>query len=197
MLENYIKEQPELLTSLVPVRVFDNAPEIAKRMASASALAGVGPMAAVAGAISELIGERLNGSVVVENGGDIYARSSEPVSIAIFAGNSPLSRKYAFKVKSSETPVGICTSSGTVGHSLSFGRSDATTIIADSATLADAVATAAGNMVKNENCIQPALSFAMSIPGVRGAVIIVQGKIGLIGRVPEITELGHERMSLC
>lgn len=95
----------------------------------------------------------------------------------------PLSFKVALKVKPVDMPVGICTSSATVGPSVSLGRADAVCVLSASATLADAAATAIGNMVKKDTDIQGALEKGMEIPGVRGALVIVGKKIGLIGAI--------------
>lgn len=185
-IEAYIKSDPLFLTSLEPIEVDINAPEIVKRMAAAAKLAGVGPMAAVAGAISELTGyEILNYSdeVIVENGGDIFMSTKIPRKIGIYAGNSPLSDKLALEIDPSGSPLGICTSSGTVGHSLSFGKADAAVIISKDTFLADAAATALGNRVKTAEDIEPALQFAASVEGVTGAVVIIGDKLGAWGDV--------------
>ncbi len=77
----------------------------------------------------------------------------------------------------------MCTSSGTLGHSFSYGKADAATIIAHDPVLADCVATAACNMVKREENIHRAIEFSMSIEGVEGVVIIIGGKIGIKGKI--------------
>jgi ApbE superfamily uncharacterized protein (UPF0280 family) len=122
-------------------------------MAEAASIAGVGPMAAVAGAVASFLGQVLGScsrEVIVENGGDIYLRSAHERVVAVFAGDSPFSYKIGLRVKPEDTPAGICTSSGTVGHSLSFGNADAVVIKGESAILADAVATQAGNLIKSK-----------------------------------------------
>ncbi|TAL39779.1 MAG: UPF0280 family protein [Spirochaetes bacterium] len=180
--------QPEFLSSFSPVPRVPGAPGIVEDMYAASEAAGVGPMAAVAGAVAERTGRMLAGlseEVIVENGGDIWLRVNQPVRIAVFAGHSPFSGRMGLIVKPERTPLGVCTSSGKVGPSFSFGRADAATIFADTAALADAVATGAGNLVNDDRDLERAASYAMGVPGVRGVLvllgdsIIVQGEIEL------------------
>ena len=182
----YIDKAPEFISSLKPIEYCIDAPDIIKNMCIASKKAGVGPFASVAGGISELVGKILckySNEVIVENGGDIFIKTNIPRKVGIFAGKSSLSNKIAIKVSPADTPIGICTSAGTVGHSLSFGNADAVVVISKDTFLADAVATATGNIVKTCNDIEEALEFAYSIEGVDGVVIIVGSKIGSIGKV--------------
>ncbi|NLL05750.1 MAG: UPF0280 family protein [Clostridiaceae bacterium] len=185
-LQTYIKQHPEFLTSLEPVEAADNAPCIVKRMCDAAFLAGVGPMAAVAGAVSELVGMGLlnfSEEVIVENGGDIFIKTNSKRKVGIYAGNSPLNEKIALEIFPDKTPLGICTSSGTVGHSLSFGKADAVVVLAKDTFLSDAVATATGNRVKTAQDIGDAIEFAAGIKGVEGILIIVGDKIGAWGSI--------------
>jgi len=185
-LESYLAQHPIFATALEPCLVEPDAPLIVRSMAYAANRAGVGPMAAVAGAMAEVVGLFLSGvfpEVIVENGGDIYIRVSEPVNVGIYAGNSPLSGKLALQIDPADTPLGICTSSGTVGPSLSMGSADAAVVIASSAPLADAVATAMGNLVKNSSDLEKALEYACMIEGVNGALIIYRGKVAARGAV--------------
>jgi len=185
-LEAYLARHPAFQTSLEPVRLKRAAPPIAREMAQAARAAGVGPMAAVAGAIAEAVGRgllRWTREVIVENGGDLFLNCVRPKRIAIFAGQSPLSQRVGLEVQPGEMPLGVCTSSGTVGPSLSFGRADAATLVARSAALADAAATAVGNAVKSVEDIAKGLELARRIPGVRGAVIIKDDRLGVWGQV--------------
>lgn len=185
-IEEYIHSVPEFLTTLSPLVPAIWAPPVVRRMCEASNVAGVGPMAAVAGVISEMVGEALtkySQEVIVENGGDIFLTSAQPRKIGIYAGQSLLSQKVALMVAPEQTPVGVCTSSGTVGHSLSFGMSDATVIVARSAALADAVATAAGNRMKTPADLESAISFVSGIEGVLGSVIIIGDKLAAWGDI--------------
>lgn len=191
---DYIQRHSEFKTSLVPVEVEENAAEIVRAMAMAGKLANVGPMAAVAGAIAEFVGRKLlrhSPEIIVENGGDIFICSAQQRQIAIYAGDSPLSLKLGLRLDPAPQGVGVCTSSATIGHSLSFGKADAAVVIASSAALADAVATAVGNRVTLPSTIEPALDFALSIPGVHGAVVILGDKVGAAGRGFELFQLNN------
>ena len=193
-LEDYINLQPEFLTSLVPLKLLPGAPELAGQMAKAAAVAGVGPMAAVAGTISHALGEKLSTGCrecIIENGGDIYLHSQQERRVAVFAGPSPFSNKIAIRIDPEETPLGICTSSGTVGPSLSFGKADAVVIKARDVALADAVATAAANLVKNEDDLIKAIEFVQNIKGVAGILAIKNDKLAAWGKI-EIISLTRE-----
>ena len=183
-IENYIKRHPEFARTLKPWHVRSPEPMIINEMALAGEKAGVGPMAAVAGAIAEHVGSGLlkySDEVVVENGGDIFLRLDNPATVGIFAGDSPLSLRMGICVESREKPISICTSSGTVGHSLSLGRADAVCVMSDSCSLADAAATSIGNRVTSKTDIQPAIDFGKHIEGVRGIVVIIGGDVGIWG----------------
>jgi len=186
LLEGYIRKDPVFLRTLESHEVLPGAPPIATDMACAGRLAGVGPMAAVAGAFSHYIGRALlsrTRDVVVENGGDIFLKSARKRRIGIFAGRSPLSNRLALEVRPEDTPLGICTSSGTVGPSISLGRADAAVILSPSAILADAVATAAGNLVQEPGDVEKAAEFALSIEGVTGAVVIKEDRLAACGNL--------------
>jgi ApbE superfamily uncharacterized protein (UPF0280 family) len=185
-LERYIEKHPPFLTSLEPLPVDDNAPHIVKAMSEAASKAEVGPMASVAGAIAEFVGTELlafTPEIIVENGGDIYLKSLGKKTIGIYAGESPLSGKIGLEINGADTPLGICTSSGTVGHSLSYGRADAVIVLSESATLADAAATATANLIKQPGDIPTGIERAKSIEGVSGVIIIQGDKTGLWGKV--------------
>jgi len=185
-LESYIGRHPLFLTTLDPYQAEAEAPAIVKEMARVSQLTGVGPMAAVAGAIAEAVGRDLlafSPEVIVENGGDIFLKITRKRLVGIYAGQSSFTRKVALEVMPRETPLGICTSSGTVGHSLSLGNADALIVLSPSTALADAAATALGNMVKAADDIPKAIEKAQTIEGLRGVVVIVGDKMGVWGKV--------------
>lgn len=185
-LERYIEQNPLFLTTLKPIPVADDAPRIVKLMAESSALVGVGPMASVAGAISELVGCELlefTPEVIIENGGDIFIKSLKKRMVGIYAGDSPLTGKIGFEIDAGDTPLGISTSSGTVGHSLSFGKADAVVVVAPSATLSDAAATAIGNMVMSADDIQKGIDCARGVAGLRGIIIITGDRLGVWGDI--------------
>lgn len=185
-LEAFIKVYPEFLTTLVPWKAPQDAPLIVKNMCDAAEKAGVGPMAAVAGAFSQLTGIELlkySDEIIVENGGDIFMSTKSSRKVGIYAGNSPLSEKLALEISPENSPVGICTSSGTVGHSLSFGKADAALVMSHDTFLADAAATATGNRVREPGDIEAALDFVSGIHGVTGALVIIGGKMGMWGDI--------------
>ena len=185
-IEDYIRRYPYFLSSLTPLPFDESAPPIVQEMLRAGHLARVGPMASVAGALAEMVGKDLlahTTQVVVENGGDIFLKVAKDVTAGIYAGNSPLSNKLGLKIPSARTPIGVCTSSGTVGHSLSFGSSDAVTVVATSTSLADAAATSIGNLIKNKRDIDTGLARARDIEGVVGVLIIVDDQFGAWGSI--------------
>jgi ApbE superfamily uncharacterized protein (UPF0280 family) len=186
LLENYIKKHPQFLTALLPLPGDDLAPAIVRDMLITSNSCGVGPMASVAGAIAQFVGKDLFDlaeTLIIENGGDIYLKSRDKLTVSVYAGESPLSYKINFIVKPENTPLGICTSSATVGPSLSFGKADAVCVISKSATLADTAASAIGNKVKSKNDIKKALDFGIKIKGIIGLIIILESEMGAIGEV--------------
>jgi len=191
-LEAYIGRHPIFLTTLDPYQAEAGAPAIVKEMARVSQLAGVGPMAAVAGAIAEAIGRDLlafSPEIIVENGGDIFLKISKKRLVGIYAGQSSFTKRIALEIMPRETPLGICTSSATVGHSLSLGNADAVIVLSPSAALADAAATALCNIVKTADDIPQAIEKAQGIEGLHGLVIIVGDKMGVWGKV-RIVPLG-------
>jgi len=185
-LESYIEHHPLFLTTLKPYQAEEDAPAIVKEMAKASQIAGVGPMAAVAGAMAEAVGRDLiplSTEVIVENGGDIFLKILQKRVVGIYAGQSPFTGKIALEITPRETPLGICTSSASIGHSLSLGSADAVTVTSSSTALADAAATAIGNMVKDTEDIPKAIEKAQKIEGLQGIVIIKGDNIGIWGKV--------------
>ncbi|MFC2059262.1 UPF0280 family protein, partial [Chloroflexota bacterium] len=169
-----------------PLQVEDDAPKLVREMALAADVVGVGPMAAVAGTIAEEVGTRLldlTDEVIVENGGDIFIKSLHQRLIGIYAGDSPLTGKIAFEIKPEDTPLGICTSSGTVGHSFSFGLADAVTVFSKSTALADAAATAIGNRVRSAEDIPGAIEFAKKVSRLDGVAIVKGESLGLWGKI--------------
>ena len=167
----------------------EDAPESVRIMIAATSAAGVGPMASVAGAFARLVGEQLKRDfgpheLVVENGGDLWMSFECPLDIAVFAGRSPLSGRIGIRLPSRLSPCGVCTSSGTVGPSLSFGKADAAMVLCGDAALADAWATAAGNMVATARDIERALATTAGAPGVLSVIIVKDDQMGIQGILP-------------
>jgi len=189
-IENYIELYPIFKETLVPWHIDGPAPVIVSEMAYAGLKAGVGPMAAVAGAIAGQVGNALlsySDEVVVENGGDLFIKTGKPLKAGIFAADSPLSLKMGLLIDSKNKPAAVCTSSGTVGHSISFGKADAVCIVSDSCSLADAAATAVGNRVKAKKDIEKAIEFGKNIEGVTGIVIIIGDAAGFWGDIEVVS----------
>lgn len=185
-LEAYIRRQPEFLTTLNPWPPDPYAPPLVRDMIQAAAPAGVGPMAAVAGAIAARVGRALLAcadEVIVENGGDIFMHLHRPATVSLYAGRSPLSNKIGLKIPATPATWGVCTSSGTVGHSLSLGQADAACVVAADTALADACATALGNRVAGAADINDALNWLGSIPGLTGGLVVVGEHLGAWGRI--------------
>ncbi len=191
-LERYIEEHPGFLEAMEPVAPAPGAPEVVAQMCAAGAAAGVGPMAAVAGAIAQLVGRDLlehSREVIVENGGDVFLAGARERTVAIYAGSSPFSGKLGLKVAGELLPLGVCTSSGTVGHSRSLGQADAVVVACPDAALADALATALGNVVRGPEDVERALDVARSHEEVVAAVIIAGERLGAWGKL-ELVPVG-------
>ncbi|MCU0237211.1 MAG: UPF0280 family protein [Acidobacteria bacterium] len=188
--EAAIAAQPRFLTSLEPLPIDMAAPPLARRMAAAAALAGVGPMAAVAGAIAQATVEALVAAgarhVIVDNGGDLVMRIDRPVQVGIFTGPARV-RGIALRCEPRPGIFAVCTSSGTVGHSLSFGRADAATVVAASGCLADATATALGNRVREASgpAVEQAIRDTLA-DGIEGLLVVAGDQLGVGGTLPPL-----------
>jgi len=195
-LRNYIRRYPDFQYALEPVRIAERAPRIVRKMAESSRIAGVGPMASVAGALADLGLESMlkygAKTAVIENGGEIAAITERPISVNIVSSNLDLSGRIGFYVTREDCPVGIATSSSKTDHAISFGEADSVTVIADEASLADAAATAICNSVRDNDpraSIERGLLRSMEIRGLRGALIIREGLVGSAGKFPKIIKI--------
>jgi len=190
LLEAYVSEHTDFLTSLVPVSARANAPVAACRMAEAARRVGVGPMAAVAGAMAQLAVEAGIAAgapeAIVENGGDIFMVLTQPAVIGLYAGDGPLGDSVALAVTPEDTPVAICSSSSRMGRSMSLGNCDLATVVARDGALADAAATQAANLVASEGDVQAALERIGAIEGVQGVLLVKGDHVGLVGRLPQL-----------
>jgi hypothetical protein len=189
-IELYAAQHDGFLESLTPLVPDIEAPEVVRRMCEATAYYGVGPMASVAGVVAEFVGRDLlehSSQVIIENGGDIFFDTEEPPVFGLYAGPaSAFSGRVKFR-PSDIARGGMCTSSGTVGHSLSFGRADAVAVLAGDATLADAAATAICNSIRTEADVEKAIEIEQERGLVDGLVIAIGKTLGVWGRV-EIIE---------
>ena len=195
-LKNYILKNEDFLLSLVPIETDEDLPLIVRTMIESSNAADVGPMACVAGTISELSLDYLidNDSKysIVENGGDIALINDEDVLCGIYSNNQVLGNDIAFRIKARSGPLGVCSSSGKIGHSISFGDSDSVTVISKSSSIADGLATRIANEVNGEtsedkvsNGLECCENYKEFFEGV---LIISQGNVGTIGKLPKIVE---------
>jgi len=182
-IESYIKLYPEFLYTLLPWSEDPLAPPVVLQMIQAAKKANVGPMASVAGAIADYVGRgllRLSSDVIVENGGDVFLNLKRDVHVGLFSGN-----KYEIGVliKKDMMPAGICSSSGKIGHSLSFGNADIVTIISHSAAISDASATSIANRIKEKKDIREIGRWASQMDGIIGAIAIFNGDISIWGDI--------------
>lgn len=193
IIEEYIKENPEFKVTLKPFIVKENAPEIIKNMAEAAKKAQVGPMAAIAGAIAQygLISMIKAGAehAIIDNGGDIAMYINEPVTVGIFTGPAKI-KDIGLIILPENRIIGICTSSGTVGHSLSFGKADAAIVISNDTILSDAFATRLCNSVQNNNAEEISQTMQkLLIDELKGMITIIDDIMVLCGDIPEIQKV--------
>ncbi len=188
IVEEHISLWAEFRDSLTPVAAPGGVHPLITDMSAAGLAAGTGPMSAVAGAMAEFICRDLMAGydpdeVIIENGGDIFMKVTEPVTVAVYAGSSPLSEKIALLPGPADSPLAVCCSSATVGHALSFGVADACMIACHNGAMADAYATAFCNEVKNKEMVGNVTEKVLQIPGILAVVIITDDRVGMGGRL--------------
>lgn len=189
-IKRHIEIQDSFLSSYGPVEHIEGCAEIIAAMYRASDASGTGPMAAVAGAIAEFTGKELareSDEIIIENGGDLWLMIKKPVQINIYTESVYFKNAISINVRPEDTPCGICTSSGKIGHSFSYGKADSVTVISNNTPFADAAATATANLIQDEESIEKALDFCMSMEQTRGIIIIYRDTLALQGAV-ELTE---------
>lgn len=204
LLEKYTIKNSNFLRSFKPIKV-SSPHEIINLMVRYSWICNVGPMATVAGALADLMLSSMKKNeedfiparvALVENGGEIAIDSEKLMKIALYAGENKLNLNIGFIIEQNDCPIGIATSSATVGHAISLGQADAVTIFAENATLADGAATRIANLVKGddiEKSIKTALDATEDIPGIRAALISRENKVGQIGKLPKIFKIIGEK----
>ncbi len=182
-IKDYIKKDRKFLTTLSAYNLKEPAPQIIKKMCKVSKILDIGPMACVAGAISEFLGKELlkkNKEAIVENGGDIFLKIAKERKIGIFYGKNDFLK---IKLTTLNTPLGIASSSGKLGYSLSFGNCDLVCVISESAIFSDGAATFLGNLIKTQKDILPALKKIKKYKEIKASIIIFEGKIFVQGDV--------------
>ena len=185
-IEMIIAGQPDFEKSLVPIKAGKDLPRIIKEMCDAGEVFSVGPMASVAGALCDHLAKSLMGRcgfLMIENGGDVYIKSSDPLEVGIFTKNIYFRDRLTLLVEAGQTPCGICSSSGSFGHSLSLGKSDLVTVLSRTATIADAAATSIANTINSEEDIDEAITRFSQYKEVDGLIIIKNKRIGLWGKL--------------
>jgi ApbE superfamily uncharacterized protein (UPF0280 family) len=185
-LEHYIESHPDFLKTLQPYPEDPYAPSLVREMIEVTRGVGVGPMASVAGAVAQYVAKGLlqwTEQVIVENGGDIFLKASRPVTVSIFAGESPLSGKIGLAIPMEKMPLGICSSSATVGHSLSMGIADLVCLLSSSAVLADGAATALGNRIRSKTDLGKIAAWADEMNGILGGLVIVGDEMAAWGEI--------------
>ncbi|MBU1043248.1 MAG: UPF0280 family protein [Candidatus Omnitrophica bacterium] len=184
--QEYVQKNPLFKHSLLPLPVDKKAPLIIQQMYKAAKKTKVGPMATVAGAIAQSVGQdlgKISPEIIVENGGDIFLSTKYPRKIGIFAGIGCVYNQLVFTLDPRQTPCGICASSGTFGHSLSLGNSNATIVIAETSVLADGFATAIGNLIKTDADLEKAIKMAKKQRSIRGLIAITSSKLMAYGDI--------------
>ncbi len=172
---------PEFRASLAPLPIPEKAPEIIIRMCQAAIKAQVGPFAAVAGSVAQMLAEaHRNPNMIVENGGDVFMFSEKARVVALLA-DPQSGANMGLQFATQAFPLALCASSATIGHSLSLGQGDLAVVRAKDAALADAVATALGNRVRSAASVQDALDFGQGIDGVQGLFVQCDEVIGVWG----------------
>jgi ApbE superfamily uncharacterized protein (UPF0280 family) len=187
LLTAHARIHPSFATSLDPLQTHERAGELPAEISTmyrCGIRTGTGPMSSVAGVFAEAVAKKISatfgpGELVVENGGDLYIRNRSELVAVLHAGNSSLSDKLGIVLPPGEW--GVCTSSGTLGHSYSMGRADAVTVVCAGAPLADAWATALANQVKEREDIEPVLDRAARILEIHACTVIVGEAIGIRG----------------
>ncbi len=191
-----ISEDPFFMTTYDPYPESEDDDDIIRRMCRASKLANVGPMAGVAGAVAVFAVERMVEAgapyAIVENGGDVAMKIDHDVTVGVFQDDEKF-RDLAFRIPARDGVFGVCSSSGKIGPSVSFGSSGISTVFSDDVILADACATALGNMIKEGSGkeLSEALETIGGIDGVDGCACISNGLYAVFGNVPELVRADH------
>ncbi|MGE4293036.1 MAG: UPF0280 family protein [Desulfovibrio sp.] len=191
-LKAYMVLHPEFAASLEPVAVAPGVSGIVREMAEAGRVCGVGPMAAVAGAVAQAVAGALlplSPDVLVENGGDLFMHSTRERTVALLADPGS-GAQLGLRIAAESFPLSVCSSSASIGHSLSLGQGDLVTVLAESGALADAAATALCNMLRTARDLDRVLAAARAwtAHGLRGVFAQGGGRVAAWGEI-ELTTL--------
>jgi uncharacterized protein len=190
IIKGYIQNHPEFYTSFSPVRC-ESEEEIIRLMCDSARMTETGPMASVAGAIAEVTGKKIlpfTEQVFIENGGDIFVKMDKDFNVGIYTGDASLSFRLGLKIRGGNSPIGIATSSGTIGHSFSYGKADAVTVISGSASLSDGSATYFGNLITGDKIGKGAIEKEIKrFPFIEGMLIIKGREIFAWGNIELVT----------
>jgi hypothetical protein len=191
-IEDKIAQDPYFAITYEPYAASPDDGIVVKKMCSSSFPASVGPMAAVAGAVAEYAVMKMRDAgaeyAIVDNGGDIALICDRDIYIGMYAGTEH--ERLSLRIPPTNDILGICSSSASVGPSVSFGRSDISTVISDDVSLADACATALGNLIKGRKGMEEHLETICEIDGIIGCLAYCDGMIGMCGDVPELVNCG-------
>jgi len=182
------------LTSLEPVDCSPTAGPVPRGMCDAARLAGVGPMAAVAGAIAHAALDAMIRQGCehgwVDNGGDVALVLREPITLEVFS--EPLAEEtVALELEPAGRVMSVCSSSGRLGSSISLGDSDVALAIAESGCLADALATAVGNRVRDRDSLRTCFRPFEEIEGFIAGLAMIDGATAMCGDMPRVVQAAH------
>jgi len=186
ILDICIKNEPYFLKSLSPIRIKPSFPPVIKEMCAKSAVFNVGPMAAVAGTVNEYLASNLQkycDILIIENGGDTYVKAGRDINVGIYVKNPNFKDRIAIKINAKNMPCGLCSSSGTFGHSFSMGKCDLAVVLAKSAITADAAATAFANSISLEDDIPGRIDYFKRLEDIKGLLAIKNKRIGVWGAI--------------
>jgi ApbE superfamily uncharacterized protein (UPF0280 family) len=186
VLESFIRKDKSFRTSLSPVKIREESPLLIKKMCQKATIFNVGPMASVAGAVCDYIAagvDKYCHRLIIENGGDVFIKSNKDIDIGVFLKNENFKNKIYLKIKAKQTPCGICSSSGSFGHSLSMGKSDLVVVLSKSTISADAAATAIANKIIKPSDIEGTIEYYKKIKDVKGLLIVKDEKLGIWGDI--------------
>jgi uncharacterized protein len=181
--QSYGARHAAFATSKRPVTVPDEAPEVARRMAAASAVAGVGPMYAYRGALIEFVGMALVAAgrkdVTVSCPGIWFVRAGRRSRLPVRWGRD--ADQLAVVVRPERGAHGVYSSLGRELDAALPAHGDGVVVMAESPTLAAAAATAARAILARRQALSDPLAYLQGLPGIFGAMLVRGEEIGFAG----------------